>query len=218
MMRGYFQHSSPSAFHPQKDDGQHQLPQHIARDALSKSERWCGLVCAYLFEKIKTEMEANIKAGFLKKLEAARKTTGIDLEISAGLYTYAVEELGKLLLLKKIKPKNGKCTINYSKEFVNHEKKFEAAFDYFEENNLEELLVINNEGSFTAKSFTWRSYNLGLMPDTQAILSVFYSDFKYSGKDRKDKDIVVEKIPNISKDMLGNNINELESIIRNNQY
>jgi hypothetical protein len=85
-------------------------------------------------EKTKTEMVDNTKVGILKKLEAARKTIEIDLEISAGLYTYAVEELGKLLLLKRIRTKSGKCTVKYSKEFVNHDKKFETAFDYFQEN------------------------------------------------------------------------------------
>jgi hypothetical protein len=85
-------------------------------------------------ERTKTEMVYNIKVGILKKLEAARKTIEIDLDISAGLYTYAVEELGKLLLFKRIRPKSGKCTVEYSKEFVNHDKKFETAFDYFQEN------------------------------------------------------------------------------------
>jgi hypothetical protein len=89
-------------------------------------------------EKIKNQMESVIKAGILKKLEAARKTTGIDLEISAGLYTYAVEELGKLLLMKKIKIKSSKCAVRYSKEFVNHDKKFETVFNYFQKNNMED--------------------------------------------------------------------------------
>jgi hypothetical protein len=168
-------------------------------------------------EKTKKEMLDKIKVGILKKLEAARKTIEIDLEISAGLYTYAVEDLGKLLLLKRIRTKSGKCTVKYSKEFVNHNKKFETAFDYFQENNLEECLVINDEGSYSVKGHSWRSYTIGLMPDTQARLSVFYSDFKYAGEGRKDKDIVVQKIPTVSKEMLGKAINKLESDTRNNQ-
>lgn len=168
-------------------------------------------------EKTKTEMVANIKAGILKKLETARKTIGIDLEISAGLYTYAVEELGKMLLLKRIKAKGGKCTVKYSKEFVCHDKKFETAFDYLQENNLDECLVINDEGSYSVKSFSWHSYNIGLMPDTQARLSVFYSDFEYLGQGGKDEDIVVQKIPTVSKDTLEKAINKLESDTRNNQ-
>jgi hypothetical protein len=168
-------------------------------------------------EKTKKEMISNIEGGILKKLETARKTIGIDLEVSAGLYTYAVEELGKILLLKRIKSKSGKCTVEYSKEFVNHDRKFEAAFDYFQKNNLEECLVINDEGGFSVKGYSWRGLNLGLLPDTQARLSVFYSDFKYLGQGRKDEDIVVQRIPTVSKNMLEKAIDRLESDIRNNQ-
>jgi hypothetical protein len=168
--------------------------------------------------KIKKEMVENIKSGNIKKLEASRKLIPSDLEISAGLYTYSVEELGKLLLLNKIKTKSGKCTLKYSREFVDHDKKFETAFDYFQKNNLEELSVINEEGGFSVKGFSWRSFRRGLLTDTQARLSIFYSDFKYSTKDSKDEDIVVQNLPTVSREILEKNVNKLESFIRSNQW
>ena len=119
-----------------------------------KDNRGKNISVVRISEKTRTEMVDNTKTGILKKLEAAWKFIEIDLEISVGLYTYAVEELGKLLLLKRIKIKSGKCTVEYSKEFVNHDKKFETAFDYFQNNNLEECSVINDEGGFSLKGFS----------------------------------------------------------------
>lgn len=47
--------------------------------------------------------------------------------IAAGLYMYAVEEYGKLLLLKNYRPSSGKVTIGYKNEFRNHKAKFDIA-------------------------------------------------------------------------------------------
>jgi hypothetical protein len=146
-------------------------------------------------EKTRMEMVDNINTGILKKLEAARKFIEIDLEISAGLYTYVVEELGKLLLLTRIKIKSGKCTVKYSKEFVSHNKKFETAFNYIQENNIGECLVVSDEGSFTAKSFTWRSYSLGLIPDTKQDYLYFILTLHTQGKVEKTKTLLFKKYP-----------------------
>jgi hypothetical protein len=40
-----------------------------------------------------------IREGIKKKLDAAKKLIKTDKEVSAGLYIYAMEEFGKLLLL-----------------------------------------------------------------------------------------------------------------------
>jgi hypothetical protein len=41
------------------------------------------------------------KEGVRKKIYSARKLIDTDKEISAGLYTYAIEEFGKIVLLSK---------------------------------------------------------------------------------------------------------------------
>jgi hypothetical protein len=46
-----------------------------------------------------------IKNGIYRKLAAARHMIDYDKEIAAGIYVYALEELGKLLVLKKSKQK-----------------------------------------------------------------------------------------------------------------
>jgi hypothetical protein len=45
-----------------------------------------------------------IKKRIIQKLEAARKLIDFDKEVSAGIYVYAVEELGKLEVLMLIGP------------------------------------------------------------------------------------------------------------------
>jgi hypothetical protein len=42
----------------------------------------------------------NTYEGIVKKLQSARKLLEFDKDISAGLYTYALEEFGKMILLK----------------------------------------------------------------------------------------------------------------------
>ena len=50
--------------------------------------------------------------------------------IGAGLYTYAIEEFGKFLVLKKGRSLNGKVKIKYKNEFRKHPVKFRLAIDY----------------------------------------------------------------------------------------
>lgn len=50
------------------------------------------------------------------------------LTAAGGLYTYAVEEYGKMLLLGSLPEKGGAVSVPYREIFRSHEKKFEAAF------------------------------------------------------------------------------------------
>jgi hypothetical protein len=52
------------------------------------------------------ELIKNIYEGILRKLQSAKQLVDFDKEISAGLYTYALEEFGKLLLVRESKSKN----------------------------------------------------------------------------------------------------------------
>ena len=62
-----------------------------------------------------------VKHGIVKKLSAAKQNLSIDKDIAAGIYIYALEELGKLLLLKDCKKVNGRYIIKYRNEFVSHQ-------------------------------------------------------------------------------------------------
>jgi hypothetical protein len=71
--------------------------------------------------------------------------------------------------------------------------------------------VLNDEGSFNPKSYSWRGYSIGLIPETEARLSIFYVDFIYISENTNNIDI--KKNPPIDVEILKNGINELESAI-----
>lgn len=82
-------------------------------------------------EDLWIEMMQNVQNDILQKLNAVKKMKSIDKDIAAGIYVYAVEEFGKLLLLREAPSLNGKRRVKYDKEFVKHEAKIKKAFDYF---------------------------------------------------------------------------------------
>jgi len=157
------------------------------------------------------ETKLVITEGIKKKLNAANKLIETDKEVSAGLYIYAIEEFGKLLLLDDSRLKNGIGKINYKDEFVQHGVKFGKAFDYLQGHGYNNCIVLNNEGSFSRKSFSWRGFTIGLLPKTEARLSIFYVDFVYTNAGTNSFEIM--KIPPIDVEVLGNAINELEIAI-----
>lgn len=122
-----------------------------------------------------------------------------------------MEEFGKLLLLDNSKLIDRKGKINYRDEFVKHEIKFAKAFDYLQGRNYNNCIVLNDEGSFSPESFSWRSFTIGLIPKTEARLSIFYIDFIYTKEGTNNIDIM--KIPLIDVEILRKGINELESAI-----
>jgi hypothetical protein len=157
------------------------------------------------------ETKQMIREGIKKKLDASKRLIENDIEVSAGLFIYAVEEFGKLLLLDNGKLKDSKGKIMYKDEFVNHEAKFGKAFDYLQEHNYNNCIVLNDEGSFNPKSYSWRGYSIGLIPETEARLSIFYVDFIYTSENTNNIDI--KKNPPIDVEILKKGINELESAI-----
>jgi hypothetical protein len=68
-------------------------------------------------------MKQNIRDGILRKINAVRFMQTIDKDIAGGLYVYAVEEFGKLLLFRNVPSLNGRRKVEYDGEFIKHEKK-----------------------------------------------------------------------------------------------
>lgn len=155
-------------------------------------------------------MMQNVRDGIYRKLKAAKQITAYDKELAAGLYVYAVEEFGKLLLLKKAVVFNGMRRVIYDKEFVYHRIKFETAFDYFQANGYAACLVIS-EGDFVVADFVWRDFAIGMLANTQARLSIFYSDFAYDDK----HNIIIERLPDVDLNILQKAIDELERATNN---
>jgi hypothetical protein len=111
-----------------------------------------------------------------------------------------------MVILNKSRQGRGGYIIKYSSEFAYHERKFAAAFDYLQEKQHERCYVISREGGFTPEGFDWKGFDIGLLADFEARLSVFYSDFVYDNK----KQIGLAKIPKVDVNMLKEAIEELQ--------
>jgi hypothetical protein len=155
------------------------------------------------------EMMHHVLDGIFRKLNAAKNMQTIDMYIAAGIYVYAVEEFGKLLLLKNANVLNSTRRVIYEKEFLSHTTKFRAAFDYFQANRYDSCLVLS-EGDVMPSDVVWSDAILGLLANTGARLSVFYSDFVYDN----NQNIIIETPPTIDLDLLQKASNELERASR----
>lgn len=149
--------------------------------------------------------------GIIRKLNTANFLVENDKYISAGLFTYALEELGKLLLLKNINPENGKYTINYL-NFTNHLYKFEIATDYLLQSKHIEYSALHRI-DIIPKDSTGLHYNSFMLikpANFESRLSVFYSDFEIN-----EGNIKTVELPDIDKDVLKTAIQGFEKVISN---
>lgn len=153
-----------------------------------------------------------IKSGIIKKLSIGKKILQFDKEIAAGIYVYALEELGKLLLLQNCKCNDSKYIINYKEEFLSHKKKFEYSFSYLKSKGFEKCIYLY-KGSFSSNSFTSSSFTMDLYSNTETRLGIFYMDFIDIKNNIYDYDIM--EIPNVDLNMLTNTIYKLEFVIKN---
>ena len=151
------------------------------------------------------EMMQNVLNGIFRKLNAIKSMQNFDMYIAAGIYIYAVEEFGKLLLLKNANALSGMRRVVYEKEFLSHPKKFKAAFDYFQANRYDACLVLS-EGDVVISDVVWSDAIIGLLANTGARLSVFYSDFAYD----RSLNVIIETPPAIDLGLLQKASNELE--------
>lgn len=162
----------------------------------------------YISKEKWIEAKCIIKNGIVKKLFAARKSVDIDKEVAAEIYIYALEEFGKLLLLKECKVDNGKYIIKYRDEFLFHSIKFSRVFDHLQDNGYGECIVLN-DGAFTPDAYSWRSYTIGLLAQTEARLGIFYVNFVQLENNQYD----ILKIPDVDRDKLSNAINKFWEFI-----
>jgi hypothetical protein len=150
-------------------------------------------------------MMQNVLNGIFRKLNAVKNILTIDMYIDAGLYIYAVEEFGKLLFLKNVNELDGMRRVIYEKEFLSHTKKFKAAFDYLQANKYDARLLLS-VGDVVPSYVVWSDVIIGLLANTGARLSVFYSDFAYD----KNLNVIIETSPAVELELLQKASNELE--------
>jgi hypothetical protein len=164
----------------------------------------------YISENIWKQSKKDVKDGIIKKINTAKQILTIDKEISAGIYICALEEFGKLLLLRDCKIVNDKYVIKYRNEFVNHQVKLWKAYDYLQHNNSHECIVLDEVDNYsTSSSYAWKKF----LAITEGVLGIFYSDFSISKKNNYKYEIM--KIPKIDKNNLKDAINEFENVIVN---
>jgi len=147
-----------------------------------------------------------IQAEILRKLGAARQIVEVDKEIAAGIFVYALEELGKLEVLKQSEKKDSQYSLKYDEEFSWHRVKFKLAVDYLQRVGHPECILL--KGSFSKKSFGDCTFILG---EVEACLGIFYTDFEYE----KSTNIAtrVRSIPLVNETKLKMAVDALEDVI-----
>jgi|SRR5688500_8397569 len=164
--------------------------------------------CLEIEVELRDKMVSHIKNATIRNLEAIQKFLQIPgyEEICAGLYTYAVEEYGKLLYLKSLHPSppgNNKINLKYKLSFLNHPVKFRLALK-----ELPDTCKILHEGSLTNRSYTSKSYNIDLIANFEARKRVFFADFT---QDKKS----IEMPPQVNKALLEKAVEKFLCCMRN---
>ena len=137
-------------------------------------------------EELRKRIIEETLQGILRLLESAEKLLNSEgnVAICLGLYTFAVEEYGKVLLLKKYTSSNGKVKIQYKNGFRNHDTKFILAI----KNLPSECITV---GMFGFDSGFDECFERGeTSSDEEARWAVFYTDILASGDGIKPDPIV----------------------------
>ena len=120
--------------------------------------------------------------------------------VAGGLYTYAIEEYGKLLILKSYQPIDGKVTLDYRK-FTSHDEKFSKAIQ-----NLPTECLSISKGLFDPKIFNSKIFNTkGTVTTFNARKGIFYTDL-----DKKNK---LKMTPHVDAESLRKAISTFSNII-----
>lgn len=152
-------------------------------------------------EKLWKEMMQATLQGIIKLLESVERllNNGGNEAICAGLYTFAVEEYGKLLLLGNYSPSSGKVQVRYKDEFRNHTEKFRIAIEHLPK----ECTRLYEAGFSDDFENGFEKIRVGA--DWEARLGIFYCDFTNSGDG-------IKPVPSVDKGRLKKAISQFETI------
>lgn len=170
---------------------------------------------AEITPELKNQMVDFIQERIIRNLEAIQvllRTGGYD-DICAGLYTYAVEEYGKILFLNdpehivnnKIRFRHKKVwRENRDYGFLAHGEKFARVLRDRDFPTFSKLL--NEEGDYDPADYDPYDYHADLLADMKARMALFYADFK-------DK-YSIEKPPLIDRHVLERAVNKFLDCMR----
>jgi AbiV family abortive infection protein len=125
---------------------------------------------------------------------------GGDSTICSGLYTFAVEEYGKLLLLKDCTPTLGKVKIKYRNGFRSHTAKFNKAIQ-----TLPKDCTTLHTGIFDEAIFDPEIFDSKEIADCETRQAVFYSDFTMDGQ-------FIKRTPTVDDDLLKKAVFQLKTV------
>jgi hypothetical protein len=162
--------------------------------------------------ELRDKMVSHIQNRIVRNLEANKQFLQIPIyeDICAGLFTYAVEEYGKLLYLKSFSPYSpgsNKISFPYKMAnktgFLNHYKKFGLALEV-----LPETCKNLSTGGFTDTGFMQTGFTTPLIANFEARKRVFFADFT------QDKNSI-EMPPQVDRASLEKAVDEFLSRMRN---
>ena len=148
-----------------------------------------------IMKSIETSLESNIMSNEDILFEHP--------SITAGLYTYAVEEYGKFLILKSYSVCNGLVKIKYKDEFTNHHRKFEVAIKNLPKECISIGKPLFDSGILDPKIFDVEP----TIADFESRMSIFYSDLEWDGK-------MVKLTPFVDSDTLKKAILKFSEVIK----
>jgi AbiV family abortive infection protein len=158
-------------------------------------------------EELWNNLKKNTLSGVLRLLESAQKLLKNDGEaaICAGLYTYAVEEYGKLLMLSNCSIANGKVDIDEKALFGghgSHNLKFKAAIAKLPDE-------CKHIGADLWVPGIWKK---GVWKDSSSVVADFNSRMAifYCGLDKSKK--AINSVPLVSERNLEKAIDTLKTI------
>lgn len=161
-------------------------------------------------------MRRIIRDRIIQNLEATKRflQLGEDYkDICAGIYTYAVEEYGKILFLNDLSPTstNPNLPIQYKatgQGFLNHRHKIDLAWDA-----LPDSCKLLSEGGFTDTGFTQSGFTHDTPAKLETRLSIFFVDFN-----KEDNFCSPMTPPQVRMDLLVTAVDDFLKFIRAKKY
>ena len=139
---------------------------------------------------LRNEMIATIQRRIIHNLEAIKevlKVQGYE-DVGGALYTYSLEEYGKILFLRDIKPippDKKKVKFRYrpkknktdrkSHGFLAHDDKFSRMV---QDEKLQNSSKVLSKGDYEPNDVVFIDFVVGLIADMEARMSLFYAGFK----------------------------------------
>ena len=153
---------------------------------LKKGKNWVEYI--YITEELGKKTIGIVFKRILTLLESAKilLNQGGDPTISAGIYTYAVEEYGKIVLLRESSRINGKIKVKFRRGFKNHFKKIGLAV-----NQLPDECKFLRKGIFDPRIFDPNIFDTKtVIADFESRMGVFFTDFSETERDIQNVPIV----------------------------